>query len=194
MMKMNTGMFIITGVSGAGKTTIIRRLQKSVPAGYACHDIEDDHRIPENAGDWSRRERAEHWLCVATANAKQGRSTVLSGTLFPDDVDSCLSRHGAPPIHYLLFEADDKAITNRLTDRFSAQQMRSELRRILNLSAEEFIPATLEYQRELHKAFAESECDWTLFDTSVASEEDTTTFVLKWLTHEDDNKGQPVVG
>jgi hypothetical protein len=180
---MKTGMFIITGVSGTGKTTIIRRLQKNAPAGYACHDIEEGHRIPDNAGDDSRRERADHWLRVATANAARGQSTVVSGTLFPEDIDSSPSRTEAPPIRYLLFDAHDEAITHRLAGRFSTQPMRSELRRILNLTPEEFIPATLVYQRELRKAFTESKCDWTTFDTSRASETDTVAFVLQWMKH-----------
>lgn len=178
---MQPRLFLLTGVSCAGKTTVLARLRETLPPErHACHDIEE-HGVPDGAGDAWRCERADHWLRVAAINALSNRSTVLSGTLLPDDVEPRPARSKAPPLRYCLLEADDRTLTRRLGLRLSSPEEREDLRRILGLEPEEFVRGTLRYREELRAHLEASTCDWSRLDTSYLSEDATVAFIREWI-------------
>jgi hypothetical protein len=175
------GLFILTGVSGVGKTTALRRLSRELPGNsYAYHDMDDDG-VPDGANERWRQDRVDSWLRDAKENASQGRSTVVSGTLFPEDVQARPSRTAASRLQFCLLEANDDALLARLGCRFSTPREEAELARILNLSPAEFVRRTLSFRAELRRHFEASSCDWISFDTSAVTEKETASFIRSWL-------------
>ncbi|MEO1211531.1 MAG: hypothetical protein AAFX78_18630 [Cyanobacteria bacterium J06638_20] len=90
-------MIVIAGVCGAGKTTVLRELQTMLDSNlYACHDI-DEAGHSDNAGEEWLATQTDRWLDIAHKNAKRGRSTVVSGILFPTMIESSKKFIAAPP-------------------------------------------------------------------------------------------------
>ena len=78
-------LFIVTGPSGVGKTTVVNELQRLLPAW----DVFDIDILWDSGGDWQMVKA--NWLRIADFLAQNGRLTILCGTLLPDDLAACPS-------------------------------------------------------------------------------------------------------
>ncbi len=178
---MSVGTYFITGVSGCGKTAILRRLEELLPSThFDFHDI-DERGVPADTPPSWRASETEHWLSIAVRNAEAGRSTVISGTVHSDETVGCPSFARAPTAHFFLLEANDRSIRARLKLRFASPHVRELLWRQQRMKPEAFIEAMFSYRDDLRRLFENSRCSWTALDTSELSEEETTSIIAKWL-------------
>lgn len=177
----NINMYILTGVCASGKTAVQRRLAKLLgPERYACHDL-DDIGLPDRVDAGWISDQVERWLQVACQNAARGRETVLSGFLSPGVAENSPSFSVAPPVRYCVLKAKDAVLTERLHDRFSAQDRRAECQRVTGMSPDALLQTILTRQSAFLGWFSESNCDWVELDTSHATLDDTVQLVMKWM-------------
>ena len=109
-------LFVVTGASGAGKTTIGLNLVQTFDR---CVTMDND--ILWGAVPWSQGNdhRGYHntWLRVAKNIGQAGRPVVLLGTVLPEHVEECPERRYFVRIHYLGVVADDAILAERLRSR-----------------------------------------------------------------------------
>lgn len=105
-------VFVITGASGAGKTTIVAALVGILPH---CEVFETDLLLDYAASTWDNLRST--WLMVAHGMALNGRPTVLSGTLLPEQLDRLPARRYVGPIRFCNLDAGDEVLSSRLRAR-----------------------------------------------------------------------------
>lgn len=107
-------LFIITGASGAGKSTISTELfLKAKDYVVMESDIlwNDTYNTPEN----NYREYREVWLRLCKNISQVGKPVVLCGCAVPEQFENCLERRYFSDIHYIAVVCDDDILYNRLT-------------------------------------------------------------------------------
>jgi len=109
-------LFVVTGASGAGKTTIGLNLVQTFDR---CVTMDND--MLWGAVPWSRGDdhRGYHntWLRVAKNIGQSGRPAVLLGTSLPEQFEECPERRYFAQIHYLGVVCDDGILAERLRSR-----------------------------------------------------------------------------
>ena len=109
-------LFIITGPSCAGKTTVCLAL---VPLMEECVIMESDilwgafPATPEN----NYSDYRNMWLRVAKNIGQAGRPVVLCGTAIPEQFETCPERRYFSTLHYLAMVCDDSLLRERLQHR-----------------------------------------------------------------------------
>ncbi|WP_285767026.1 AAA family ATPase [Peribacillus sp. SI8-4] len=106
-------LFIVTGISGSGKSATSLELQKiMVDANVNIFDMD------LIVNDENYQQACDNWLKVAYYSAYSGRNTVLFGHVpDPYDVEICDHFPFFGPVHYLHLFCNDKARTERLAAR-----------------------------------------------------------------------------
>jgi hypothetical protein len=174
-------LFIITGVSAVGKTEVLEKLRELLPSElFDCHDI-DENGVPDGVTVEWRLSRVEQMLQVAKANATDGRSTVLSGTVRLGDVEARAACSTAPSVRYCLLEASSTVMAERLDRRFSTEGQRANAQRVTGMTTKEFVQRMSPFRDSVRAEFEASPCDWTTFDTSDVTLDDSVAFVVNWL-------------
>lgn len=120
-MKEKLPLFIVTGASGAGKTTVIGDLRKISP-DFDVFDVDAIH--PFIRDDWQKIRNI--WLRVARSIAESGRITILCGTMMPWDVEKCEDYSCFSHIYYLNLHCNDEDRERRLRARNWPEEMIQE--------------------------------------------------------------------
>jgi ribosomal protein S27AE len=105
-------LFVLTGASGTGKSTITGPLQSCLPG---CLVFETDVILHVAALGWENFRNT--WLQLAHAAALGGRVTVLTGSLTPDQLERLPGRKLIGPIHFALLDCPDDVLAGRLRAR-----------------------------------------------------------------------------
>lgn len=112
-------LFIVTGTSGSGKTSIIPALQKQLPE---CIVFDKDLLL---GGSIDKR-FYNNWLLIAHSIAQGGRYTIICGTIMPWDFDACEDRGLVGTLHFLNLHCNDEVREQRLRDRPAWRQSSSD--------------------------------------------------------------------
>ncbi|MCM3132746.1 AAA family ATPase [Paenibacillus polysaccharolyticus] len=102
-------LFVITGASGTGKTTVSSHVRKLLPE-FDVFDMD----IIDNV-DWQIAK--ENWLRVAYSISLSGRGTVLCGTMVPENIASSNYIERFDRILYINLHCDDATREVRLQAR-----------------------------------------------------------------------------
>jgi hypothetical protein len=171
-------LFIITGASGSGKSTVVAELRCQL---QECVVFDSDLL-------WGRtNEYHNTWLLIAYSIAQGGRHTVICGTLMPWDLDACEARGLIGTIHFLNLHCSDEVREQRLRARPSWRQS----------SHDAFI--------EEHRKFAHWLLDnattvydppMPIIDTSNASVTEVAAAIAQWVLTvlQDKPKREPACG
>src|SRR6185436_13154297 len=125
-------IFFVTGVVGAGKSTMMRPLQTMLGARYAIHDF-DERGVPDKVDfDWAAQEK-RHWIDVGAANSQKGIVTVICGFALPSDEDD------RELVQFILLDLSEAALRERLRQRYSNPANVVELRRMTGKTVEESV-------------------------------------------------------
>jgi hypothetical protein len=105
-------LFVVTGASGVGKTTVTGPLRRLLPE---CDVFEVDLTLQVAALGWETF--GDTWLRVAHGVAQNGRVTVLCGSMMPDRLDALPARKLLGPIHCCNLDCPDEILAARLRAR-----------------------------------------------------------------------------
>jgi hypothetical protein len=105
-------LFVVTGASGTGKTTIVDPLRRRLPG---CEIFETDVILHVAAPSWDTWRNT--WLQLAHAIAWNGRATVLCGSLAPEHLVDLPARRLLGPIHFCNLDCPDAVLAERLRAR-----------------------------------------------------------------------------
>jgi hypothetical protein len=104
-------VFIVTGASGVGKSSLIPDLRRLLPEW----ELFETDILWDSGGDWQFVR--QNWLRIAHSIAQSGRPTILCGTLLPEDVDRCDHRELFSQVHYACLHCEPAALATRLRTR-----------------------------------------------------------------------------
>tara|TARA_Y100000294_G_C8377760_1_gene265422 strand:- start:38 stop:538 length:501 start_codon:yes stop_codon:yes gene_type:complete len=119
---MKPSLFFITGTSGAGKTTLVDHLKRSLSKAEV-HDF-DEGGVPNDADETWRKQRTNEWLEKAKLYHQKGKSTIICGVTVPDEIKNSPAYDPSLNVHYALIHITETEIRKRLNQRgWSTQQI-----------------------------------------------------------------------
>lgn len=109
-------LFVVTGASGAGKTTTCELLLHTFPEVVV---LESDVLLArlKSFAEEDIQQYWEQWLRLVLHLHQAGKPVLLCGTLLPRHLESAPDRDGIEAIHYLALTCDDAELQRRLSDR-----------------------------------------------------------------------------
>lgn len=105
-------LLIVSGPSGAGKTTLIPELQRLL---FPEWDVFETDLLWDSGGDWNMVKC--NWLRIADHLVQAGRPVILCGTMKPDETNMCDSAPLFSRIHYAALVCDPEVLVERLRAR-----------------------------------------------------------------------------
>lgn len=165
-------LLIITGASGAGKSTICQMLTGAISEAVLL-DSDILWRAEFNRPEQQYRDYFETWLRVCKNIGQSGRPVVLfgAGIGVPENMEPCLERRYISTTHYLALTCSDELLGARLTSRPAWR----------NSSQPEFRAAQLRFNRWFIENGPKSDPPVTLLDTTNRFVEETARQVTNWL-------------
>ena len=163
-------LFILTGASGAGKSTVCLKLVGKIKDVVVMEsDIlwrsEFDH--PQT----NYRDYRETWLRVCKNISQAGKPVVLSGVGEPTQFEQCIERRYFSELHYLALICDDQILASRLGNRPTWRGSHKD----------EFIQRQVAFNRWLLNNAPHTEPPMTLLDTSEITVDETSEKVERWI-------------
>jgi hypothetical protein len=161
-------LFIVTGASGVGKTTVAEVLRRLMPEW----EVFETDILWDSGGDWQFVR--SNWLRIAHSIAQSGRGTILCGTLLPEDVDRCDAREFFSHVYYMNLHCSDERRAERLRARPIGRRC-----------TEAFIAEQERFAKWL-LAYGRSTCGppMAVLDTSDRPLDETAAEIRKWaLSH-----------
>ena len=171
----------ISGVCGAGKSTMAAQLVKLLPPGRFAVCEFDYPGVPSNTPETWRAERTESWLRQAIDNAHKNISTVVCGLCHADEVFAAPSASLVPPIRLAYLEAADDEIARRLRDRYTNPFFVELLWRQDHITPEKLISDMFPYQRELRNLFSDPKYRTLFVDTTGRQVTETAEHLAEWI-------------
>lgn len=166
-------LFVVTGASGAGKSTVALALPEHLPE-YVPLEMDVLWRPEFNRPDDDYRDFHETWLRVAKNVGQSGRPVVLCGTAVPGQLERCAEARYFVAIHYLALVCDDEVLARRLLARPAWRQS----------SDDAFVERTLAFNNWL-KAHADQgggeTSQMSLLDTTNLDPSETAACVATWI-------------
>ena len=163
-------LFIVTGASGAGKTTVSLPLVGTLP-GCAVFETDilwcPELNVPDDK--WLRFRTL--WVRLAKNVAQSGLASVLCGTFVPEGIESLPERRYLGAVHYLALVCDDEVLAGRLRSRPAWRQSGDDA----------FVARMVAFNGWLRDNAARTEPTMTLLDTTGRSVEDTVATVRSWI-------------
>jgi predicted kinase len=153
-------LFVVTGASGAGKSTITEPLRSLLP-GFLV--FESDVILHVAALGWDTWRNT--WLQLCHAAALGGQATVITGSLTPDQLDRLPARKLIGPIHFALLDCPDAVLADRLRARPAWRGTSAEAKIIEHQRFAEWLRARIT----------------PAFDTSTASAAQVAEDVAAWV-------------
>src|SRR5258708_36143273 len=102
-------LFIVTGASGVGKSTVCVRLAAKMKDVVVMES--DILWRPEfNQPETNYREYREAWLRVCKNISQSGKAVVLCGVGEPTQFEQCIERRYFSQLHYLALICDDQIL------------------------------------------------------------------------------------
>jgi predicted ABC-type ATPase len=161
-------LFIISGASGTGKTTVCLSLISML---NECVVLEQDilwGMVPATPEDNYRSFR-NVWLRIAKNIGQAGRPVVLCGTALPDQFEECPERRYFSTLYYLTLVCDDDLLVERLQRRPKWRQTHTP----------EFPDDMVQFNRWLKANAHITRPPMTLYDTSHQNIDETVAFIVK---------------
>lgn len=163
-------LFILTGASGAGKTTACLALAAKAKEFVVMEsDILWREEFNQPATDYCSYR--EMWLRVCKNISQAGKPVILCGAGVPDQFEQCIERRYFSNIHYLALVCEDETLASRLGKRPAWR----------GCSSDEYIAEHIKFNRWLIANAQETEPPMTLLDTSEITVDESVEAVERWI-------------
>jgi broad-specificity NMP kinase len=163
-------LFVVTGASGSGKTTVALELVKTAENfvildqdilwNDAFNAPEDDYQLFRNT-----------WLRMVKNINQAGKSVVLFGSAIPEQYESCVERRYLKTIHYLALMCEPLELERRLVERPNWRKSGSS----------ENLKRMLEFNKWLSENASKTEPKMTLLDTTKITVQETAKSIYEWI-------------
>jgi broad-specificity NMP kinase len=114
-MTRKLPLFIVTGASGVGKTTVMHELRLTLPE-FDVFSTDTDN-FGTTASKLEYKDRHNLLFHFANAVAKSGRGTIICGTFMPWDAEKCDKYNSFSKVCFINLHCDDATRNNRLRNR-----------------------------------------------------------------------------
>lgn len=108
-------LFIVTGASGVGKTTVMQELRAQMPEFIVFSTDNDNFGSTSNKLEYADRHNL--LLQFAHAAALSGRGAIICGTFMPWDAQKCDTYHFFSEVCFINLHCDDETRSFRLRNR-----------------------------------------------------------------------------
>ncbi len=163
-------LFIVTGASGSGKTTVALKLARQMKDVVVLdQDILWNETF--NTPDDNYKAFRNTWLRMAKNINQAGRPVVLFGSAIPEQFESLNERRYFEKTHYLSLYCAPEELTNRLKARPHWRKSGSE----------ENLKSMLEFNHWLKENAEKTEPKMSLLDTSEIDIASTIEAIQKWV-------------
>ena len=164
-------LFIVTGASGSGKSSVCVELAKSLSEViFMESDILWRNEFSNAESDY--REYREMWLRVCKNISQCGKPVVLCGSAVPSQFEHCIERRYFTNLYYLALVCDDNVLSKRLKNRPSSR----------NCSSDEYINEHIKFNNWFKENTVKSIPKIDLIDTSYDKTSDSAKKVSKWIS------------
>ncbi len=164
-------LFVISGASGAGKSTVLQQLMGRVNE-FVLLDADILWRPEFNQTENQYGGFIGTWLRVCKNIAQSGRPVMLfgAGTGVPEYIEPSLERRYFSKVHYLALVCEDEVLHKRLLNRPAWR----------NCHTTEFIEAQQEFNRWFKETGEKHEPRIKLFDTSYSTVDKIAEEIIAW--------------
>jgi hypothetical protein len=163
-------LFVLTGASGSGKTTIGRELTAKMSE---CVIMESDilWRLEFATPEDNYRAYRNLWLRVAKNISQAGRPVTLCGSAIPEQFETCPERRYFTEIHYLAIVCEADVLTLRLQSRPTWRKS----------SEPEFIQHMVDFNHWFIENAHITHPPIALLDNTALSLEASVEYVARWI-------------
>jgi broad-specificity NMP kinase len=153
-------LFVVTGASGTGKTTISSMVRELLP-DFDVFDMDIINNV-----DWQIAKA--NWLRIAYSISLSGRGTVLCGTMIPENIELADHKNKFEKILYINLHCDDQTRERRLIARGWEESLIEEHKKFANWllqnSEQAFIPpmSTIDTTKHSPENVANQIKEWVL--------------------------------
>ena len=167
-------IYFITGVCGAGKTTVIPHLKSLLSyKDYDIHDF-DERGVPNKSDTKWRIEETKYWIDIGEKNLENGVSTIICGFSNPKEAVHSDNDN----IEFILLDADNKTIKQRISGRYQTEKSKQELLRVTGDGVEKFIKDNTSFLETL-KNICEKDKRCNIVDTTSKTPKEVTKQLVK---------------
>jgi shikimate kinase len=165
-------LFVVTGASGTGKTTVGLQLVATLPECVVLDsDILWGKAFEDESAAEGPRPYRTIWLRMAKNIGQAGRPVVLLGSALPEQFESSPERRYFEAIHYMTFVCSSEALDSRLSARprwrgSGTPEVRETMR---------------DFNRWLSENAARTQPRMTVLDTTTISVAETVEAVTRWV-------------
>jgi len=176
---MQPKLFIVTGVNGIGKSTVITELVTKLDLErYKVHDF-DERGVPDNADKGWWESETTHWLQVAKQNAASKVTTIVCGFMKVADIEQATVQVPDVETAVCLMDRSPEVIADRLMSRYQTPESLTELERTTGKTPEKFIADNVWVSTKFREAAEEN--GFTIVDTSDKSPAEVAGAIVEWL-------------
>ncbi|MBU1092428.1 hypothetical protein KJ836_02040 [Patescibacteria group bacterium] len=178
-MKDSPKVYFISGVSGVGKSSVIKHLKVMLPVdAYDIRDF-DERGVPAGGGhEWHNKETL-YWLETATENAKLGKSTIVCGFVEPGRFWKVYSKEKHPPAQLVMLHASNDTIKKRLLGRYRTPESIAEINRAAGVPLDKFVEDILSAVPWLYDIFKKEGAP--IIDTENKTPEEVAQEIVELL-------------
>lgn len=131
-MNKEIKLFLITGASGTGKTTLVPLLCKKLSNSFQVYDFDQIWKPYDFTETWER-EVAKKALSIFIKNMEEGVSTVIVGLIRPQLAQEMLADIPLFEIKFCLLDVTVEERAKRLKKRSASQDLVDDVEELMNL-------------------------------------------------------------
>lgn len=149
-------IYFISGVSGVGKTSTLEHLKKTLPQSALDVRDFDERGVPDGGGPTWHNNETRHWLDVAVSNASNGKSTVVSGFMNPEQFKKIHNSDKDISAQIILLDVSEDVLRKRLYGRHTTPESKKEIERAAGVSLDEFVEQCASFAPKLRSIFEQN--------------------------------------
>ena len=172
-------LFIITGVNGIGKSSVIPELKNLLdPTSFVVHDF-DERGVPDNADREWRKSESIHWFSTAKLNQNKNLSTVVCGFMKVSDISYALESVPDVIVNICVLNASPETISKRILSRYTTPESLIELERATGKTPEKFVSDSVWIAPKFREEAIEK--GYYILDTDELAPDEVATNIITWM-------------
>ena len=155
-MINNNKIYFISGVSGTGKTSTLEQLKKILPQEtFDMRDF-DERGVPDGGGQQWHDKETRYWLDTAAVNAQNGKSTVISAAIIPEQFKKIHNPDKDIPALIILLDVEPDVLRKHLYGRHATPESKMEIERAAGIPLDEFVEQMASFAPKLRIIFEQN--------------------------------------